>query len=105
MTSEPTASAMVLTLTGKPVEARNSERFRHSERVRAQVQRHTDCGNPVGKEFDETARHSREVATVQHLVVAYRFWAFHLDALAVGQHAVERLQRQTRRVRAGPRAS
>src|SRR6185312_1532835 len=33
---------------------------------------------------------------VQHLVVADRFRTFHLDALAVGQHTLERLQRQTR---------
>ena len=82
---------MVRPRPGKPVQRATLERVRHSERVRAQVERQADCGDPVSKEFDQTAGHSREVATVQHLVVAYRFGAFHLDALAVGEYPVGRL--------------
>ena len=37
-----------------------------------------------------------QIAAVEHLVVADRLGALDLDALAVRQHAVERLERQAR---------
>ena len=76
MTSEPTASAIVATATGRPVRAGNPKRFGDGERVRTEVERHADGRNPVGEEFDEAAGDAGEVATVGHLVVADWFRAF-----------------------------
>ena len=101
MTSEPTASAIVATETGRPVERATRSASDDRECVRAEVQRHADRRHAVGEQLDQASGHAGEVAPVRHLVVADRFRAFDLDALAVGQHAVERLQRQTRRRRAG----
>ena len=95
---------MVATATGRPVERATRSASDDGECVRAEVQRHADRRNAVGEQLDEASGHAGEVATVEHLVVADRFRAFHLDALAVREYAVERLQRQTGASRAGPRA-
>ena len=66
------------------------------DRVRAEVERQAHGRHAVGEELDQPADDARQVAAVGHLVVTHRLGSLDGDARAVGQHAVERLQRQAR---------
>ena len=98
MTSEPTASAIVVTEPADPCDRATRTASETAMRVRAQVERHAHRRHAVGEQLDQPAGHPGRVTAVGHLVVADRFRPFDVDARAVGQHAVERLQRQTGQV-------
>ncbi len=76
--------------------ATDRQRLHHDAGMGHQVERQAHGRHVLGEQLDQPTDHAGRVPTVGDLVVADRVGPFDGDAWAVGQHGVERLQRQSR---------